>query len=288
MIEYARARGEDPELALVRRERAAPARRQLRARRSPPPPHRLHARRGGRRLPRRRPLLALAPRACRSSSRRPTRSSSRPRRRSLPPPPARRPPRRARRERAASSHADALDVCAAPAGRGALRSRLPRSALRRRRHHGGAPRARRRRAARSSAESGPDAYEDRDDPDAWRPCSRPASPPSASAWRPAATLYLHLDHRAVHEVKVACRSRLRARRLPGRDHLVAGQRGARRARLLRDAPDASCSTRAAPRSGARGLQRRATPALREPFAETSLAMHFTQRSTRKGGATASA
>ena len=162
VIEYARARGEDPELVLVRRERPAPARRQRRARRSPPPAHRLHARRGGRRLPRRRALLAVAPPppAARPAAGRGARAGHR-----------RRPPgavarRGARVHRRASSRSATRSTSARalpeearfdlvyldpPYGVGATMTA---------RVEAGQARGRRR------PESGPEAYEDRDDPDA--------------------------------------------------------------------------------------------------------------------------
>ena len=60
-----------------------------------------------------------------------------------------------------------------------------------------------RAAVRGAAESGPDAYEDRDDPDALAAMLAPRLAAIRGRMTAGATLYLHLDHRAVHEVKVA-------------------------------------------------------------------------------------
>src|SRR6185295_5045472 len=56
---------------------------------------------------------------------------------------------------------------------------------------------------RRRAESGPAAYEDRDAPDALAAMLAPRLAAVRDRMSPGATLYLHLDHRAVHEVKVA-------------------------------------------------------------------------------------
>ncbi len=128
------------------------------------------------------------------------------------------------------------------------------------------------RGARHAA-SGPDAYEDRDDPDALAAMLAPRLAAIRGRMAPGATLYLHLDHRAVHEVKVAA-------------DVVFG-RGAFLGEVIWS-----------PGNGARGARgfavthqtilvyaRRADerplvvyngddPTLRESYADTSLKMHF--------------
>jgi site-specific DNA-methyltransferase (adenine-specific) len=126
---------------------------------------------------------------------------------------------------------------------------------------------------RRKAESGPDAYEDRDDPDALAAMLATRVAAIRDRMQASATLYIHLDHRAVHEVKVALDHLL------GRGAFIGeivwspgnGARGARGfavthqtiLRYARSAADAGEVTYNAE-----------DPALREPFAETSLAMHF--------------
>lgn len=123
---------------------------------------------------------------------------------------------------------------------------------------------------RKRRDSGPDAYADPADPDALVAMLVPVFERIRARLRPAATLYVHLDHRAVHEVKVA---------MDG----VFG-RGAFQGELIWT-----------PGNGARGkghvvthqtllvyarkpheevLYNADDPALREPFAATSLSMHF--------------
>jgi site-specific DNA-methyltransferase (adenine-specific) len=85
------------------------------------------------------------------------------------------------------------------------------------------------------------------------------------------TMWLHLDHRAVHEAKVAC-DRVFARGaflgevvwVPGN-----GARGARRG------PPVTHQTLLLYAAGRDFVWNGRDPALREPFAATSLAMHFT-------------
>ncbi len=84
------------------------------------------------------------------------------------------------------------------------------------------------------------------------------------------TMWLHLDHRAVHEAKIACD------RVFGRAAFLGevvwatgnGTRGARRG------PGATHQTLLIYAGGAHYVWNARDPRLREPFAETSLAMHF--------------
>ena len=130
------------------------------------------------------------------------------------------------------------------------------------------------RRGRRTADSGPDAYDDKLDAPALVSMLVPRLEAIRGRMSQECTLYIHLDHRAVHEVKVA------ADALFGRGAFLGeiiwspgnGSRGARgfsvtHQTLLRYS-----------RSPAdRGLvvYNAEDPALREPYAETSLAMHFT-------------
>jgi site-specific DNA-methyltransferase (adenine-specific) len=123
------------------------------------------------------------------------------------------------------------------------------------------------------AESGPDAYEDRDDPDALAAMLSPRLAAIRERMAAGATLYLHLDHRAVHEVKVA------ADRVFGRGAFMGeivwspgnGARGARGFSVTHQTILVY-----ARRADERGLvvYNASDPALREPYADTSLSMHF--------------
>jgi site-specific DNA-methyltransferase (adenine-specific) len=87
------------------------------------------------------------------------------------------------------------------------------------------------------------------------------------------TMWLHLDHRAVHEAKRVC-DRVFGRRaflgeivwVPGNGPRGSGRRG----------PAMTHQTLLLYASGDRVVWNARDPGLREPFAATSLAMHFTQ------------
>jgi site-specific DNA-methyltransferase (adenine-specific) len=125
--------------------------------------------------------------------------------------------------------------------------------------------------------SGPLAYEDRDDPEALVSMLTPRLSAIRERMAEGATLYLHLDYRAVHEVKVA------SDRIFGRGAYVGeivwapgnGSRGARRGFSVTHQTILIYARRAEER---RSLVYRADdPMLRESYAATSLAMHFTRR-----------
>jgi site-specific DNA-methyltransferase (adenine-specific) len=86
------------------------------------------------------------------------------------------------------------------------------------------------------------------------------------------TMWLHLDHRSVHDAKAACD------RVFGRAAFLGeivwttgnGTRGARRG------PGVTHQTLLLYAAGKRFVWNASDPALREPFATTSLAMHFTR------------
>ncbi len=135
------------------------------------------------------------------------------------------------------------------------------------------------RGARRAA-SGPDAYEDRDDPDALAAMLSPRLAAIRERMSQGATLYLHLDHRAVHEAKVA------TDRIFGRGAFLGeivwcpgnGARGARGFSVTHQTLLVY-----ARRAEERGLvvYNASDPALREPYADTSLSMHF--RNVDAGG-----
>jgi site-specific DNA-methyltransferase (adenine-specific) len=170
------------------------------------------------------------------------------------------------------AHADALDLCNAlpdevrfdlvyldpPYGVGTvMAARLGNGQMRGRRR----------------AESGPDAYDDRDDADALCAMLAPRLAAIRDRMAPAATLYLHLDHRAVHEAKVT------ADRVFGRGAFLGeviwspgnGGRGARRFSVTHQTI-LLYARRAEERRDV--VYNASDPMLREPFADTSLSMHF--------------
>jgi site-specific DNA-methyltransferase (adenine-specific) len=125
--------------------------------------------------------------------------------------------------------------------------------------------------------SGPMAYEDRDTPEALVEMLEPRLSAIRERMAERATLYLHLDYRAVHEVKVACD------RIFGRGAYVGeivwspgnGSRGARRGFSVTHQTILIYARRAEERQGL--VYRADDPMLRESYAETSLSMHFTRR-----------
>lgn len=131
------------------------------------------------------------------------------------------------------------------------------------------------RGARRGA-SGPVAYEDRDDGDALAAMLTPHLEAIRDRMAPAATLYVHLDHRAVHEVKVV------ADRIFGRRAFLGeviwtpgnGGRGARGFTVTHQTL-LLYARRAEERKDV--VYQANDPILREPYAETSRAMHFKNR-----------
>lgn len=123
---------------------------------------------------------------------------------------------------------------------------------------------------------GPVAYEDRYDPDALVAMLMPRLAAIRDCMNAGATIYVHLDHRTVHDVKVA------VDRLFGRGAYLGeviwvpgnGNRGARGFAVTHQTILMYARV-AAERK--RVVYNSADPALREPFAPTSLAMHFKHR-----------
>ncbi len=126
---------------------------------------------------------------------------------------------------------------------------------------------------RRRAQSGPSAYEDRDDGDALAAMLAPRLVAFRERMAPGATIYVHLDHRAVHEVKVA------ADRVFGRGAFLGeviwspgnGGRGARRFSVTHQTILLYARR---PEERRLVVYNASDAALRESYAETSLAMHF--------------
>jgi site-specific DNA-methyltransferase (adenine-specific) len=127
---------------------------------------------------------------------------------------------------------------------------------------------------RKRTASGPDAYEDREDPDELAAMLAPRLAAIRDRMAEGATLYLHLDHRAVHELKVACD------RLFGRGAFLGeviwapgnGSRGARKGFSVTHQTILMYARR--PEEKGLVVYNADDPMLRESFAETSLSMHF--------------
>jgi site-specific DNA-methyltransferase (adenine-specific) len=127
---------------------------------------------------------------------------------------------------------------------------------------------------RKKVESGPDAYEDREDGDELAAMLVPRLAAIRERMAEGATLYLHLDHRAVHELKVACD------RLFGRGAFLGeviwapgnGSRGARKGFSVTHQTILMYTRRAEEKGLV--VYNGDDPMLRESFAETSLSMHF--------------
>ncbi len=130
------------------------------------------------------------------------------------------------------------------------------------------------RRGRRTAESGPDAYDDKLDTPALVEMLTPRLAAIRDRMSRGATLYLHLDHRAVHETKVA------ADRVFGRGAFLGeviwapgnGSRGARGFSVTHQTLLLYMRAAAERRDV---VYNSTDPELREPFAVTSLAMHFT-------------
>lgn len=91
------------------------------------------------------------------------------------------------------------------------------------------------------------------------------------------TLWLHLDHRAVHDAKVACDRVFGRRAFLGEIVWVVGNG----ARGRRRGPGVTHQTLLLYAAGPDFVWNARDPSLREPFASTSLAMHF-QRADAEG------
>lgn len=122
-----------------------------------------------------------------------------------------------------------------------------------------------------SRAQGPVAYEDRwPSIDAYVAWLEPRLAAVRDALGPDGTMWLHLDHRAVHEAKIACDGVFGRRASLGEIVWVTGNgvRGARRG------PGVTHQTLLVYAAGRDFVWNARDPSLREPFAATSLAMHF--------------
>jgi site-specific DNA-methyltransferase (adenine-specific) len=172
------------------------------------------------------------------------------------------------------AHCDALDLCSLlpaalrfdlvyldpPYGVGAAMTARTRA---------GEARGRKHKA------SGPVAYEDGADVDALVAMLVPRLAALRDRMSDEATLWLHLDHRAVHDAKVA------ADRVFGRgaflgDVVWTPGNGARGARGFSPTHQTILLYAREPARRTSVVWNHDDPALREPFAATSLAMHFKQ------------
>lgn len=129
---------------------------------------------------------------------------------------------------------------------------------------------------RKRAESGPDAYDDRDDPEALVAMLAPRLASIRERMAASATLYLHLDHRAVHEAKVAC-DRLFGRGAFLGEVIWTPGNGGRGARKFSVTHQTILLYARRPEERREVVYNVADPMLRERYAQTSLAMHFTNK-----------
>ena len=119
------------------------------------------------------------------------------------------------------------------------------------------------------------AYDDRDGPDALVAMLAPRLEAIRGRMSERATIYLHLDHRAVHDLKVA------ADRVFGRGAFLGeiiwtpGNGGRSRSRFAVTHQTILLYARSS-KDRQSVVYNAHDPSLREPFAETSLAMHFKQ------------
>lgn len=129
---------------------------------------------------------------------------------------------------------------------------------------------------RRIAASGPAAYDDKDAPDDLVRMIEPCLVAVRDRMSPCATLYLHLDYRAVHDAKVA------ADGIFGRGAFLGeviwapgnGGRGGRGFTVTHQ----TILLYARSAKDRRGVvYNAADPCLREPYAETSLSMHFRRK-----------
>jgi site-specific DNA-methyltransferase (adenine-specific) len=115
------------------------------------------------------------------------------------------------------------------------------------------------------------AYDDRwPSTDAYVQWLEPRLAAAREVLAPDGTLWLHLDHRAVHEAKVACDRVFGRKAFLGEVVWVPGNG----VRGVRKGPGVSHQTLLLYARGKDFVWNARDPSLREPFAATSLAMHF--------------
>ena len=131
-----------------------------------------------------------------------------------------------------------------------------------------------RTRAREHRARGPVAYDDRwPSLEAYLAWLEPRLRAVRTALSPRATMWLHLDHRAVHEAKVLCDAVFSAAAFVGEVIWVPGNGAKGRSGL-----GMSHQTILVYAAGEDYVWRGRDPVLRAPFAATSLAMHFTNKS----------
>ncbi len=124
---------------------------------------------------------------------------------------------------------------------------------------------------------GPMAYDDRwASLDAYLDWLAPRLAAVRECLSPEGTMWLHLDHRAIHEAKLVC-DRVFGRRMQLGEVVWTPGNGARGARR---GPAVTHQTLLLYAAGRDPVWNARDRALREPFADTSLAMHFTQVDAR--------
>ena len=129
---------------------------------------------------------------------------------------------------------------------------------------------------RVGASGGRAAYGDPADADALVAMLLPRLDAIRERMSERATLYLHLDHRAVHEAKVACDGLFGRGAFLGEVVWIPGN-GARGARGFAVTHQTLLLYARSARDRKSTTYNAEDPALREPFAETSRAMHFRHR-----------
>jgi site-specific DNA-methyltransferase (adenine-specific) len=131
------------------------------------------------------------------------------------------------------------------------------------------------RRGRRTAESGPAAYDDKLGTAALVDMLAPRLAKIRERMSKGATLYLHLDHRAVHEAKVAADGVFGRGAFLG-EVIWAPGNGSRGARGFSVTHQTLLVFVRAASERKLAVYNADDPDLREPFAETSLAMHFTR------------
>jgi site-specific DNA-methyltransferase (adenine-specific) len=130
------------------------------------------------------------------------------------------------------------------------------------------------RRGRRTAQSGPAAYDDRRGAPALVAMLAPRLDAIRRRMSAECTLYLHLDHRAVHEVKVAADAIFGRGAFLG-EVIWAPGNGSRGARGFSVTHQTLLLYARSPGHRGQVVYNADDPTLREPYAETSLAMHFT-------------
>jgi site-specific DNA-methyltransferase (adenine-specific) len=126
---------------------------------------------------------------------------------------------------------------------------------------------------RRMARSGPAAYDDKDSPEVLVQTLEPSLEAIRARMAPGATLYLQLDYRAVHDAKVAA-DRIFERGAFLGEVIWAPGNGGRGGRGFTVTHQTLLLYARSARDRRSVVYNASDPSLREPFAETSLSMHF--------------